>query len=141
MELTAPSAEGQTSALLEGQTPVSLENKISSPLTAGITRSSGRISLNDIYDVMMRIITIRNYHEPARQQYPVFRSSIGGTIYFRTKDRVQESGKIQHNCTGNIHHFKSLDTQKEKRLAVFVILPPTDKHSGTSAGIRLPGTL
>ena len=135
MELTAPSAEGQTSALLEGQTPGSLENKISSLLTAGITRSTGRVSLNDIYDVMMRIITIRNYHEPARQQYPVFRSSIGGTIYFRTKDRVQESGKIQHNCTGNIHHFKSLDTQKEKRLAVFVILPPTDKHSGTSAGI------
>ena len=135
MELTAPSAEGQTSALLEGQTPVSLEDKISSPLTAGITRSSGRVSLNDIYDVMMRIITIRNYHEPARQQYPVFRSSIGGTIYFGTKDRVQESGKMQHNCIGNIHHFKSLDTQKEKRLAVFVILPPTDKHSGTSAGI------
>ena len=135
MELTAPSAEGQTSALLEGQTPVSLEDKISSPLTAGITRSSGRVSLNDIYDVMMRIITIRNYHEPARQQYPVFRSSIGGTIYFGTKDRVQESGKMQHNCTGNIHHFKSLDTQKEKRLAVFVLLHPTDKHSGTPAGI------
>ena len=135
MELTAPSAEGQTSALLEGQTPVSLEDKISSLLTAGITRSAGRVSLNDIYDVMMRIITIRNYHEPARQQYPVFRSSIGGTIYFGTKDRVQESGKMQHNCTGNIHHFKSLDTQKEKRLAVFVILPPTDKHSGTPAGI------
>ena len=135
MELTAPSAEGQTSALLEGQTPGSLENKISSLLTAGITRSTGRVSLNDIYDVMMRIITIRNYHEPARQQYPVFRSSIGGTIYFGTTDKVQESGKTQHNCTGNIHHFKSLDTQKEKRLAVFVILPPTDKHSGTSAGI------
>ena len=135
MELTAPSAEGQTSALLEGQTPGSLENKISSLLTAGITRSTGRVSLNDIYDVMMRIITIRNYHEPARQQYPVFRSSIGGTIYFGTKDRVQESGKMQHNCTGNIHHFKSLDTQKEKRLAVFVLLPPTDKHSGTPAGI------
>ena len=135
MELTAPSAEGQTSALLEGQTPGSLENKISSLLTAGITRSTGRVSLNDIYDVMMRIITIRNYHEPARQQYPVFRSSIGGTIYFGTTDKVQESGKIQHNCTGNIHHFKSLDTQKEKRLAVFVILPPTDKHSGTPAGI------
>ena len=135
MELTAPSAEGQTSALLEGQTPGSLENKISSLLTAGITRSTGRVSLNDIYDVMMRIITIRNYHEPARQQYPVFRSSIGGTIYFGTTDKVQESGKIQHNCTGNIHHFKSLDTQKEKRLAVFVLLPPTDKHSGTPAGI------
>ena len=127
MELTAPSAEGQTPALLEGQTPA--------PLTAGITRSAGRVSLNDIYDVMMRIITIRNYHEPARQQYPVFRSSIGGTIYFGTKDRVQESGKMQHNCTGNIHHFKSLDTQKEKRLAVFVLLHPTDKHSGTPAGI------
>ena len=135
MELTAPSAEGQTSALLEGQTPGSLENKISSLLTAGITRSTGRVSLNDIYDVMMRIITIRNYHEPARQQYPVFRSSIGGTIYFGTTDKVQESGKIQHNCTGNIHHFKSLDTQKEKRLAVFVLLHPTDKHSGTPAGI------
>ena len=135
MELTAPSAEGQTSALLEGQTPGSLENKISSLLTAGITRSAGRVSLNDIYDVMMRIITIRNYHEPARQQYPVFRSSIGGTIYFETTDKVQEFGKMQHNCTGNIHHFKSLDTQKEKRLAVFVLLPPTDKHSGTPAGI------
>ena len=129
MELTAPSAEGQTSALLEGQTPVPIEDQISSPLTAGITRSAGRVSLNDIYDVMMRII------KPARQQYPVFRSSIGGTIYFGTKDRVQESGKMQHNCTGNIHHFKSLDTQKEKRLAVFVLLPPTDIHSGTPAGI------
>ena len=135
MELTAPSAEGQTFALLEGQTPVSLEDKISSLLTAGITRSAGRVSLNDIYDVMMRIITIRNYHEPARQQYPVFRSSIGGTIYFETTDKVQEFGKMQHNCTGNIHHFKSLDTQKEKRLAVFVLLPPTDIHSGTPAGI------
>ena len=135
MELTAPSAEGQTFALLEGQTPVSLEDKISSLLTAGITRSAGRVSLNDIYDVMMRIITIRNYHEPARQQYPVFRSSIGGTIYFETTDKVQEFGKMQHNCTGNIHHFKSLDTQKEKRLAVFVLLHPTDKHSGTPAGI------
>ena len=127
MELTAPSAEGQAPALLESQTPA--------PLTAGITHSAGRVSLNDIYDVMMRIITIRNYHEPARQQYPVFRSSIGGTIYFGTTDKVQESGKIQHICTGNIHHFKSLDTQKEKRLAVFVILPPTDKHSGPPAGI------
>ncbi len=119
IELTAPPAERQT--LL--------------PLTAGISRSSGRVSLNDIYDVMMRIITIRNYHDPARQQYPVFRSSIGGTIYFRTTDKAQKSGKIQHNCAGNIHHVKSLDTRTQKRLAVFVIKPPTDKHSATAAGI------
>lgn len=131
MELTAPADEGQTSSPLRVQTPF----QTPSPLTAGIISSSGMVSLNDIYDVMMRIITIRNYQDPARQQYPVFRSSIGGTIYFRTRDKAQKPGKMQHNCTGNIHHFKSLDTPKEKRLAVFVILPPTDKHSGTPSGI------
>ena len=111
MELTAPAAGSQTPSLL----------------TAGI-RSREKVSLNDIYDVMMRIITIRNYHDPARQQYPVFRSSIGGTIYFpisyfRTSEEAQRSAKIQQNFTGNIHHVKSLDTQNQKKLAVFVVLP------------------
>ena len=128
MELAAP-ASGR-------QTP--------SPLTAGIIRSRGKISLNDIYDVMMKIITIRNYLDPARQQYPVFRSSIGGTIYFRTGDvseqdaqirTTSDHAKIQQNFTGNIHHLKSLDTKTQKRLAVFAILPPDEKCRETPADI------
>ena len=125
MELTAPSAEPQ----------------IPSPLTAGI-RGTGRVSLNDIYDVMMRIITIRNAHDPARQQYPIFRSSIGGTIYFRTSDTAENNAKTQQNCTGNIHHLKRLDTRTQKRLAVFVCQPlpghtgpPIDTQAETARSI------
>lgn len=141
MELTAPAAGRQTPSPLED------------PLAAGIIRSRGKVSLNDIYDMMMRIITIRNYLDPARQQYPVFRSSIGGTIYFRTGDvpaghsqtrtpaghaqirTAANHDKIQKNFTGNIHHLKSLDTQTQKRLAVFAVLPPDEKHRETPADI------
>lgn len=119
MELTAPAAGRQTP----------------SPLTAGIIRSRGKVSLHDIYDVTMRILAIRNYLDPARQQYPVFRSGIGGTIYFWTSDEVQSSVKIQQNFTGNIHHIKPLDTKTQKRLAVFVVLPLAEKHQETPAGI------
>ena len=76
MELTAPS-DGR-------QTPSPLAAPLTAQLAAVIIRSRGKVSINNIYDVMMRIITIRNYLDPARQQYPVFRSIIGGTIYFRT---------------------------------------------------------
>ena len=80
MELTAPSDGRQTPSPLAAP----LTAQLAAPLTAGIIRSRGKVSINNIYDVMMRIITIRNYLDPARQQYPVFRSSIGETIYFRT---------------------------------------------------------
>ena len=121
-------------AIMELTTPAA-KRQVPSPLTAGIISGSGKVSLNDIYDVMMRIITIRNYHNPARQQYPVFRSSIGGTIYFRTLSDEQKPVKIQQNFTGNIHHIKSLDTQMQKRMAVFAVLPPSGKHRENPAGI------
>ena len=117
MELTAPPAEPQ----------------IPSPLTAGI-RGTGRVSLNDIYDVMMRIITVRNEHDPAKQQYPVFRSSIGGTIFFLTSDAEEDDVKTQQTRTGNIHHFKRLDTRTQKRLAVFVVQPPAGHDRSSTAG-------
>lgn len=119
MELTAPAAAKQAPT----------------PLTAGI-RTSGKVSLNEIYEVMMRIITIRNYHNPAGQQYPIFRSSIGGTIFFRTGDdsehhaqtwTTSDHAKIQPPPNGNIHHLKSLNTKTQKRRAVFVILPLNNK--------------
>ncbi len=119
IELTAPAAGRKTA----------------SPLTSGIMRRQGKVSLHDIYDVTMRILTIRNHLDPARQQYPVFRSGIGGTIYFRITEGAQRSVKIQQNFTGNIHHIKSLDTQTQKRLAVFAVLPPSDKRPEIPAGI------
>lgn len=159
MELTAPAAGRQTpsplaaplvaplaaplaaplvaplTAPLAAPLTTPLTARLAAPLTAGIIRSRGKVSLNDIYDVMMRIITIRNYLDPARQQYPVFRSSIGGTIYFRTGDAPADHAKIQQNFTGNIHHLKSLDTQTQKRLAVFAVLPPAEKYRETPADI------
>ena len=123
IELTAPTSIPAAAA----QTP--------SPLTAGILRSPGKVSLNDIYDVMMRIITIRNYFDPAKQQYPVLRSSIGGTIYFRISDEAQKPAKTQHPHTGIIHHLKSLDTRTQKRAAVFAVLAPTDERPEASTGI------
>ena len=52
-----------------------------------------KVSLADIYGSMMEMMGRWNAENPDRQQHPVFRSSVGGTIYFPLREsavRVQE---------------------------------------------------
>lgn len=84
----------------------------------------GRIELTDIYQKTQNIICRWNKNNPEKKQNPIFRSSIGGTVYFDVSEYKPYKPKKIYIQTDKyiITDVKSLSNVNEKRLAVFVIL-------------------
>ena len=91
-----------------------------------------KVSLNEIYDAMMQMMARWNEEHPDRQQHPVFRSSLGGTVFFQLR-RVQMTPGVvcsnlapkQHEkvqMTPGVQRINILDNSTEKRLAVFIVV-------------------
>lgn len=83
----------------------------------------GRLSLEDIYAETKRLVLALNKHNPGKEQMPIFRSRIGGTIYFKVEDYSPYEQMHFEKETENykIVSVKPLSSSQMKRLAVFVI--------------------
>lgn len=124
---------------------------LSHSIIEGHTPLQETVSLNEIYDSMMQMMERWNDANPDSQQHPIFRSSIGGTIYFPLRKYTAQDSNAQEsaardrtakpqgiigqdfsfnltNTTYRLYSFKPLDNASEKRIAVFVVV----EESGAS---------
>lgn len=101
----------------------------------------GRISLHAIQQNIQELMEIWNNHYPEHRQQPIFRSNIGGTIYFEVEpwqpQKPQEINGIHRETESyTICSTKPLDTAKLKRLSVFVIAKRTSDGSSDSQDLK-----
>ena len=84
----------------------------------------GRLALTDIYAETQRMIQIWNSQNPGKEQSPIFRSSMGGTIYFDVQEYHPYIQKDLQYETDNycVVKVKPMSTADTKRLCVFVVL-------------------
>ncbi len=135
---------------------------LSSAIVLNKSPRKGRISLEDIYNDMMRLVKSWNASNPDKEQRPIFRSSLGGTIYFQVEEynpyqQMQIEYEEDEYAVVKVEPLSSPDT---KRLSAFVVtkdgvnkddLPKITKeiaerikyaevYSGKSSEIRFEGT-
>lgn len=84
----------------------------------------GKTSLNDIYEETMHLVKAWNQTNPGKEQQPVFRSSIGGTIFFQVEEyKPYEQMQINYQEeTYIVDRVEPLSSLTVKRLCAFVIL-------------------
>ncbi|MCC8168767.1 MAG: caspase family protein [Clostridiales bacterium] len=88
----------------------------------------GRISLQDIHEETCRLMQAWNRTHPAQHQQPIYRSCMGGAVYFQVEeyypytplDVCYETDKYI------LCHVKPLSTAGIKRLAAFVIVKESE---------------
>lgn len=101
----------------------------------------GRLSLHAIQQNIKELMEIWNSRYPEHRQQPIFRSNIGGTIYFEVEpwqpQKTQEINGIHRETESyTICSTKPLDTAKLKRLSVFVISKQTLEDSEDLVGLK-----
>ncbi len=83
----------------------------------------GKLSLDDICEQTLENINQWNRTHPGMEQHPVFRSGIGGTIYFEVEP-WEPYRQMNVHYTGNAYRMvrvKPLSTGTVKRLAAFIV--------------------
>lgn len=85
--------------------------------------TKGKTSLDDIYDEMMHLVKAWNRENPGKEQQPIFRSSLGGTIYFQVEEYhpYRQMEYSFENDEYSIVSVEPLSTLSIKRLCAFVI--------------------
>lgn len=101
----------------------------------------GRLSLHAIQQNIQELMEIWNSRYPEHRQQPIFRSNIGGTVYFEVEpwqpQSPQEINGIHRETESyTICSTKPLDTAKLKRLSVFVIPKRISDDSDGSDGLK-----
>ena len=84
----------------------------------------GLVDLNDIYAETKRLVEIWNRQNPGKEQTPIYRSCIGGTIYFPVEE-YKPYEPMQFSTETDryiVDRVEPLSTLNEKRLSAFVIL-------------------
>lgn len=113
-EVSRPGANGNCSMFTGAlSSAINLNGKI----------HEGEISLDDIHEETMQLVNVWNRQNPGKQQKPVFRSSIGGTIYFRVKEyHPYQQKNVQYDEAGyRLVSVKPLSAGMKKRLAAFIV--------------------
>ncbi len=84
----------------------------------------GCISLNDLNEEMRIIMDSYVQKNPESRQQIIYRTNMGGTIYFKVEEyKPYETRKISYeNENYKVFEVKPLSSQKYKRFAVFVML-------------------
>ena len=84
----------------------------------------GRISLQDIHEETAYLMSVWSQSHPAQSQKPIFRSSLGGTIWFQVEEIPPRlSQKIFPDTDRyTICSVESMDSAHMHRLKAFVIL-------------------
>ena len=96
---------------------------LSSAITLNRNTRKGRISLDDIYEGMIRLVKAWNANNPGKEQQPVFRSSIGGTIFFQVEDyKPYQQLRIEYEEEKyKVIKVEPLSSPDTKRLSAFVV--------------------
>ncbi len=82
----ASSAADEVSRLgLDGKSSM-FTGALASNMILRLKPHKGKVSLDDIYDGTMELVKSWNNNNPGKEQQPIFRSSIGGTIYFQIEE-------------------------------------------------------
>ncbi len=83
----------------------------------------GYLSLDKINDEVLRMMDIWNEQYPEKKQTPIYRSNLGGTIYFKVADYIPYKQKNIYKETTKytIYSVKPLSTNQYKRICVFVL--------------------
>lgn len=84
----------------------------------------GLLDLNDIYAETKRLVEIWNKKNPGKEQTPVFRTCLGGTIYFPVEEyKPYEAMQFSVETDRyTVDRVEPLSTVSEKRLCAFVVL-------------------
>lgn len=84
----------------------------------------GQLTLKDIYDETMQLVGAWNNTNPDKEQQPIFRSSIGGTIFFMVEEyHPYEQMEISKDMDEyKIVKVEPLSSLEMKRLCAFVVL-------------------
>ncbi len=88
----------------------------------------GYLSLDDLNSEVMEMMDAWNREHPHKSQHPVFRSSLGGTIFFKAAGYipyVQQDIYVETEQY-TIYSASSLSTAQHRRMAVFVIFDEED---------------
>lgn len=87
----------------------------------------GLLSLTDINDEVQKMMIGWNKKNPDKVQHPIFRSSMGGTIYFPVEEYhpYKQRQFFKETKSYTIVSVKPLSSGKYKRLCAFVV-PKTD---------------
>ena len=147
----ASSSADEVSRLGPGGTLSMFTGALSTSILKMASKGKEKISLDEIYEETMCLVKAWNIRNPGKEQQPIFRSSMGGTIFFTlrhclrsdedeiiTADVIRLPVQIK-GCT--VEKVKSLSTGMMKRLAISVILPKDssdEEHSEYLSGL-LPG--
>jgi len=84
----------------------------------------GQITLKDIYDETMLLVNAWNKENPGKEQQPIFRRSVGGTIFFTVDDyHPYEQMELSRDMGAyKIVKVEPLSAKNIKRLCAFVII-------------------
>lgn len=87
----------------------------------------GFLSLTDINDEVQRLMKGWNKKNPNKAQHPIFRCSMGGTIYFHVEEfhPYKQKRVCRETCSYKIVEVETLSSLNIKRLCAFVI-PKSD---------------
>ena len=98
----------------------------------------GRISLQDIHDEICYLMSLWSETHPAQSQEPIFRSSVGGTIWFPVEEAPPRLPQKIYLDTDRytICSVDSMNSAQMKRLKVFAILKQNNDPPRLSAVTR-----
>lgn len=84
----------------------------------------GRVSLADINEEVKKLIKTWNLRNPDRSQHPIYRASLGGTIFFQVEEyKPYQTLQIYLEKSNYIiEAVEPVSSLKEKRLAVFILV-------------------
>lgn len=97
---------------------------LAAAMTTNRTVRKGLVDLHDIIAQTRRLVEIWNRQNPGKEQTPVFRTSLGGTIYFPVeeyKPYEQMTFRADYEKYA-IDRVEPRSSMQEKRLCAFVIL-------------------
>mgnify|MGYP000059717716 FL=1 len=120
----ASSASDEKSWLGVGGTHSLYTGILTTVMTVNRKIRHGKVSLADINEEVKQLIKIWNMKNPDRIQHPIYRASLGGTIFFQVEEyKTYQSLQVYLEKNDYIiQSVEPLSTLKEKRLAVFILV-------------------
>ena len=128
----ASSSADQVSRLGPGANHSLFTGALSTAMVHNKKIRKGRLSLTDINEEAQRLVRAWNQNNSGKEQHPVFRSSMGGTIYFQVEDyQPYQQRELSYETEYyRLVKVEPLSSPSIKRLCAFVILK---KPGGLSA--------
>lgn len=120
----ASSAANEVSRLGPNGTHSMFTGALSTAIIMNKNIREGKTSLNDIYHETMHLVSAWNANNPGKEQQPIFRSSMGGTVFFRVEEyEPYEQKEVSYVAKDyKVIKVEPISSQNDKRLCAFVIL-------------------